>query len=487
MKQRMNKFFLALALVLLTQIGFSALQEMSDQDLSEVSGQALLDINKYDHMGNNFYRIKMNSLVTTNLNIDELRLRGPDGSGGIQDQISIDDLSLSGDANGISDGNLSSARIRNPYIEFAFAGTTSAGDLSSDREIVGIRFGADSITGWMSFGDDAVTGPSGANPSGINAFRGYIETETVTGTAGTNSLYVPAHPVGSYRAPYAARLVFLGIEPTALDPSNSYNANPCNPIGSTGLTTIRGCMGVTADAEFTVPTLSGINFSAPGVVVDSSLPATLGSNNGVVTSVPLTASNTNTVSTDNNSSLSELPITATVTSRNTGGGLGALVAGILINVGDEIDLQAENIIIPAGNLQLTVNESFGFLHRAELTGVAGFISAQNRTVHWQGARAANGAQAGWWMELTNPIDLGSLTIPNIDIPYDPSNPTAPSIITDIMNSAIPQLQSTNHAGAITGDVISIAPFSTGVVSETFTDLPVSVLPITNCWNGVIGC
>ena len=145
----------------------------------------LLNIDRFDHLGNNFYRVGANATIQTSVNIDKLLLT--DGNG--NPQIDIDHVSLNGGQDGNNNSTVSSASITNPYIEFAFAGTVANDDISA-REFIGVRFGAEGIDGFLSFGEqDQSFDPT--NPAdlpqdtGINFFRGFLSTERIEGTVRT--------------------------------------------------------------------------------------------------------------------------------------------------------------------------------------------------------------------------------------------------------------------------------------------------------------
>ena len=126
-------------------------------------------------------QIKINSTISSSVNIQELDLKDASGNS----QIKMNNLSLNGgDAAGVS-----SMQFQNPFIEFAFAGSIDDSTHNArNREIIGVRIGADNMDGFMSIGNQAAvpasqspTGSAIAEEQGLEFFRGYMKTAPVTG------------------------------------------------------------------------------------------------------------------------------------------------------------------------------------------------------------------------------------------------------------------------------------------------------------------
>lgn len=104
----------ALCLLCLTQASI-AMQELADEQLSEVSGQALMQMGKVEENGFTFYKAGLDAVLEINLNIQKLQL-GCGGVNGPGCDIDIDHLSLSGDC--ATRPECSASLIR-PFFEFA--------------------------------------------------------------------------------------------------------------------------------------------------------------------------------------------------------------------------------------------------------------------------------------------------------------------------------------------------------------------------------
>ena len=110
----------------------------------------------------------------------------------------------------------SSAKLTNPFLEFAVKNPTSA----STREVVGLRLSAEKVLGLLTLGDE-----NSAKPNGINSLSGYLKIDPSTGigqTAARNMTYQDTGKV--IKANIDARLCFvlcttipLGVE------SKNYN------------------------------------------------------------------------------------------------------------------------------------------------------------------------------------------------------------------------------------------------------------------------
>ncbi|MCX5468084.1 MULTISPECIES: hypothetical protein [Acinetobacter] len=134
----------------------NALSAMSDEEMSKATGQTLFTlqyiaandpINPNTNIG--FYRLGMEAKLEINANINRLQL-GCGGTKGIGCDIDLSEVRLTGSH--AIDGNYSGtdAILGNPFLEFAINHPDSA----SRREIVGFRYGAESILGLLSIGSN---------------------------------------------------------------------------------------------------------------------------------------------------------------------------------------------------------------------------------------------------------------------------------------------------------------------------------------------
>lgn len=161
------------------------LQALNDSELSDVTGQALMSLtyisptdsqNKMSGQGVGFYKLGMEAELELNANIKKLQLGcgGANGANGCD--IDIDNLSLSG-VSDTRDGRAgSSAKLTNPFLEFAIKNPDSA----ATREVVGLRLSAEKALGLLTLGDE-----NSDSPNGINSLSGALKIKPTTGTANT--------------------------------------------------------------------------------------------------------------------------------------------------------------------------------------------------------------------------------------------------------------------------------------------------------------
>ena len=154
----------------------SKMSAMTDEELSEVQGQALYSLGRQEQGGLSFYTLSMEAKIALNANIKSLQL----GCGGVNgaDKCDIDISSVSfgcianssgtcinlpktdtrqpdgkvqETASGVqpTQSQMKDFNLTNPFFQFAIKNPDSA----STREIVGIRIGATQAEGPLSFGN----------------------------------------------------------------------------------------------------------------------------------------------------------------------------------------------------------------------------------------------------------------------------------------------------------------------------------------------
>lgn len=182
----MTRMFLLGLLALLCNASAAALTALSDDELRQTSGQALLNITSIgtNQAGNpntniGFYRLGLEAELSLNLNAKSIQL-GCGGSKGTGCDIDLSNVSLTGVNPVNGEYANSDAVITNPFIEFAVRNPNTA----STREIVGLRLGAASILGLLSIGTNADDSTL-ADDTGINSLSGDLNV-TVTNAQLTN-------------------------------------------------------------------------------------------------------------------------------------------------------------------------------------------------------------------------------------------------------------------------------------------------------------
>lgn len=161
MRTLSNRFFFLAVLALgVSPAANAALQEMEEEALASISGQALFLADKIagtngvngtvgaDALSQPFtyYRIGVDADMALNLNIDKLQL----GCGGFNEGIAANSCDMDADFMSMTGttGPASDFLTTRPYLEIAIK---NDGD-KTRREIVGVKIGAQTATGIMSIG-----------------------------------------------------------------------------------------------------------------------------------------------------------------------------------------------------------------------------------------------------------------------------------------------------------------------------------------------
>lgn len=186
--------FFVLVFLLFSQ-AVQAMVELKDEQLADVTGQALLQMNKEFTNGYTFYKAGLDAELRLNMNIDKLQL----GCGGINGTDGCD-LDIDGFSLGcIADGSLNCVTldptgnqipgsvpdieankqqlkdfvIQRPFFQFAIKNDQS----KTLREVVGIRLGGSDVEGPLSFGN-------------LNNFSGYMSASSDISMLGESGIAI---------------------------------------------------------------------------------------------------------------------------------------------------------------------------------------------------------------------------------------------------------------------------------------------------------
>lgn len=461
--------FYMLTLAINQSYARSTMQSLTDEELSAAQGQALLnlsylapgDAGNYASGSNiGFYKLGMEAEIELNANIKKLQLGcgGINGAGGCD--IDIDNLSLSGNATTREGRVASSAKLTNPFIEFAIKNPNSA----STREITGIRLSAEKVVGLLTAGLDNST-----TPNGINAISGFMRVQS------DSSGYI-----------YGKAQTATGYLDAAVNPITGQ-------VQVTGLGGLLTLSIETSGGGLTIPAMQNIPFLRPGKVVNgnrvSSLPlaATLNVPK-IVTGVRGTYPANGTVVYGNPV---ESPIdwgfNVPQQVNTTGGPLNALItdcAGLgcilasPLGVGPGRTLQ--NVFMQGSitgiKANVDINQSLGYIHNLPINSAA-YLSLQSQDLRWPGTYSGPDpentsqtvtdiAKRGWWLSLQDPVNLGSVDPTQaIDI-----SPLFPQIANRVSNLIDPRRGDPN-AQYISIDINNVisAIGGTGDVNVTIDD------------------
>lgn len=130
----------------------AALKPLNDEELSAVSGQALISLDALTYGGFQYTRINFGAEIDVLLNMDELRLGEFDRTGvpGLASNQPADILINNFALGRVRNSNTSSAsiepfKIQDPYLEFAFKVNDQG-----VREVAGVRLGFGKSMGYLS-------------------------------------------------------------------------------------------------------------------------------------------------------------------------------------------------------------------------------------------------------------------------------------------------------------------------------------------------
>lgn len=419
-KIKKNSLVIACLLGGLSGMGYAfpsaTMHSLTDEELSATEGQALLNLSylapgeSVDPTNVNggaigFYKLGMEAEIELNANINKLQLGcgGINGAGGCD--IDIDNLSLSG-LSSTRDGRASSsAKITNPFIEFAIKNP----GIASTREIVGFRSSAEKIVGLLTTGTENST-----TPNGINSLSGFMRIQS------DSSGYI------------------YGKAKTAAGFLNAAVNQISGQVRVTGLGGLLTLSILTTGGGLSIPAMQNIPFIRSGIVVNerrvSVLPlaATLNvpkiqtgfrgeypAGGAVVYGNPVESPIDWSFNTPQQVNTNGGPLDALIT--DCDGAIGCAGAALLgLNTGDTLHNVFMKGVIQGIQADVTIQQSLGYIHSLPINGTSGgYLSLQKQDLRWPGSYSGPNpenpsqtvidvAKRGWWLSMQDPINLGSV-------------------------------------------------------------------------------
>lgn len=367
--------FLSLGMAV-THADFTHLQSMSDEQLSETTGQALMSlsyiaptdatnleakrVNGDTNMG--FYKLGLEAELEINANIRKLQL-GCGGVNGANDcDIDIDNLSLSGFGNTNNERVSSSAKLTNPFLEFAIKNPQSA----SQREIIGLRLSAEKALGLLTVGTNNDV------PNGINTLSGYMVVN------------------GYGNATTKDGIFGLKSGETVLTTANIQIPFCTSGCGSdVGLKAGYGVGSSGSNTGLKIPSMVA-PFTVNGAVVQG---------NRLKSADVLAKAN-----------IPNIPITS------NSGQLGVSLdkgACVLFGLCVQHTFIKLNTTLSGLTANINFSEGLGYIHNLPINSPV-YLALQQKTIQWPGAKEQ--ASRGWWLSMQDPINLGDISPKdNIDI------------------------------------------------------------------------
>ncbi|USA51895.1 hypothetical protein NDN13_10255 [Acinetobacter sp. C32I] len=377
----------------------TTLHRLSDSEMSATTGQALLsmsyiaptDARNLENQRSDgdpnlgFYRLGMEAELELNANIKKLQLGcgGRNGAGGCD--IDIDHLSLSGISDTREGRAGSSAKLTNPFIEFAIKNPNQA----STRNVVGLRLSAEKVLGLLTLGTE-----NSSTANGINSLSGYMKVQSGIGDTELerSKIKVSANTAAQYMSlatyPIEGRLI----------------ANVLVDLADADFRTNGG--------GFSIPEMNNLPIETPQIVVNGKRNTSIGLNATInIPTIYLGTGN-------------DYPASGRTTSDANGTTTAVYTAG---NPVDAVVTGCRNLTLAPtclvawegrqfSNIKMsgsvsgakaTVNfqEALGFIHRLEINSAAS-LSLQSQNILWPDSDTANIAQSGWWLALQDPVSIG---------------------------------------------------------------------------------
>ena len=368
----------------------SSLKSLTDAEMSEATGQALMSLSyiapndaanlETHRVGGDrsigFYKLGLEAEMELNLNIKKLQL----GCGGISGadgcDIDIDNISLSGLGNSATSNTnsatdraaraSSSAVLTNPFIEFAIKNPEKA----STRQVVGLNISAEKALGLITFGLE-----NGPKKSGINSLSGYMEIADTTGIANVNGFGESSIAGESAR--------------NTLKQSDGYD-----PIAGEVCCTLLGIGNIPFET-----TNYNLNLN------DKKTGSNILKGDLFLRQQPITGKRITTAPLEATATVRDISLTGTIDATATA--LGFIRVPL---TGKNVAGTIQNLMVDVG-----INEDLGYFHKADLNGTAASLSLQSQNIQWSNNKSV--AEQGWWLEFTNPIDIGFIEPElNVDIP-----------------------------------------------------------------------
>ena len=411
--------FLVLGMMQNTFADAKQLTELSDKEMSQVEGQALMSLSYLaptdaknpmkNITGNNigFYKLGVEAELELNANIKNLQLGcgGVNGAGACD--IDIKNLALSGlpssyDGNGVpvyDNGRVAtSGKITNPFMEFAISNPMS----SSTREIKGLRFSAEKINALLSAGLE--NNSVASTTDGIQRLSGFMQIAGTTGTAYTQQTtfgLTQTQQLGGVARLCVGLIGGCGLADTDIN----FSSKPTS-TASTGITV----PSVSTDFTINPFTINGTR-QTKAMVNDIRT---------VLSKIPIAADSAGQYS----SSLFTNDVLEVDLNCNNVSGRGC---GLITALKDTAKFKmGKDSAITNLNLSIDFEQSLSMFHNIPLTGTGGYLSLQSIALLWPGATVSTAdagktslsqmsgntdvAQKGWWMSFADPVQLGKLNV-----------------------------------------------------------------------------
>lgn len=497
-------------------IAQTGLQALTDQELSQAEGQALLNLGYTEPTGAKgsvsdfgFYKLGLEGELEINANIRNLQLGcgGVNGAGGCD--IDMENVALSGLPDSYAaDGTpqwdngrpSSSAKITNPFIEFAIRNPTS----SALREVSGIRLSAEQISGLLTAGVENL-GAGQTTTDGIKSFSGYLQVADTPVSSKTEAAVFGK----TYDQMIYAQVHTAVGESSVFSNIQQMNGGTAAPSGTHWGTNVaeQAVNFIFPQTTIQGNRMSQLNLVVEGVPIN---PIAIAAGDGALymrlTDNILTVNNSTFYMGEEGSNswtVKDCAVSASAAScglstvqktwndnlRNAGIAVGQMGC---LNSSNAYD-QGACTYITNLKANVTVKQNFNLVHNLPIES-GGYLSLQKESIHWPGANSDDIAQTGWWMSFQDPLNFGALN-PTQAISMQDVLPQIATLITDYM--ATPEGRIDLGIGDALGQLFGLPlykPLGNIDVAGKPAVLTLENLPldnhqavVSNCWGNLKFC
>lgn len=159
----------------------------------------------------------------------------------------------------------------------------------------------------------------------------------------------------------------------------------------------------------------------------------------------------------------------------------ASLAGLTIPISGDLSGTINNL-----GVNVSIAEDLGYFHKINLNGTAASLSLQSENLIWTDAKSVS--KQGWWLELSNPIDIGDVTpLQKVTITNE-----AVAATLDQVSAFLGKTENAVNCGVLTVSCLLQGKINTGVINlQNYNSVPMSLSNLvianqnfaSNCFGG----
>lgn len=159
----------------------------------------------------------------------------------------------------------------------------------------------------------------------------------------------------------------------------------------------------------------------------------------------------------------------------------ASLSGLTIPISGDLSGTINNL-----GVNVSIAEDLGYFHKINLNGTAASLSLQSENLIWTDAKSVS--KQGWWLELSNPIDIGDVTpLQKVTITNE-----AVAATLDQVSAFLGKTENAVNCGFLTVSCLLQGKINTGVINlQNYNSVPMSLSNLvianqnfaSNCFGG----